>query len=164
MIFYCRIEKPLDLSGSLEINHLLDNTEALFKGQVHGPEVLLKRDNEIFATVLGGQIIKISGNHISHVAKIGKACGKYKSYSVQGLRSKVIVLFSVLDNIRDFRTCGRPLGLDFDNIPNHLIVADAYYGIWQVNINDGKKLQLVSPEEIIDGKVKNILLNMSFQK
>lgn len=57
------------------MNNLLDNTERLFEGQLHGPEGLLRRGNEIYATVLGGQIIKIIGNHITHVAKIGQPCG-----------------------------------------------------------------------------------------
>lgn len=60
----------------MEVNHLLDNGERLFEGQVHGPEALLKRGNEIFASIHGGEIIKITGNHITHVAKFGKPCGK----------------------------------------------------------------------------------------
>lgn len=63
----------------MEVNNLLDNAERLFEGQLHGPEDLLRRDNVIFATVLGGQIIKITGNHITHVAKIGQPCGMENS-------------------------------------------------------------------------------------
>lgn len=70
-----RIPKPLNLTGPLEVNNLLDNTERLFEGQVHGPETLLKRDNEIYASIHGGEVIKLSGDHITHVAKFGKPCG-----------------------------------------------------------------------------------------
>lgn len=74
-----RIPKPLDLTGPLEVNNLLDKAERLFEGQVHGPETLLKRGNEIFTSIHGGEIIKISDEHITHVAKFGKPCGKYNT-------------------------------------------------------------------------------------
>lgn len=61
----------------MEVNHLLDNGERLFEGQVHGPEALLKRGNEMYASIHGGEIIKITGNHITHVAKFGKPCGNF---------------------------------------------------------------------------------------
>lgn len=72
----------MDLKGPLEVNNLLDNTQHLFEGQVHGPEALIARGNEIFATVLGGQIIKISGNHVTHVAKIGQPCGMFDGFLI----------------------------------------------------------------------------------
>lgn len=73
--YYCSIEKALPLTGPLEVNNLLDNAQRLLEGQIHGPEDLLKRGNDIFASVIGGQIIKINGDHITHVAKIGQPCG-----------------------------------------------------------------------------------------
>lgn len=48
------------------------------------------------------------------------------------------------------------MGLAFDTQGNNLIVADAYYGIWSVNLANGKKSQLVSPTEELDGKVNDI--------
>lgn len=52
--------------------------------------------------------------------------------------------------------CGRPLGLAFDTqAANHLIVSDGYYGIWQVDISNGKKVQLVAPTDVIDGDVSS---------
>ena len=57
--------------------------------------------------------------------------------------------------------CGRPLGLSFDTIGDNLIVNDAYYGLWQVDLKTGKKTQLVSPKDELDGKVSfdSIALN-----
>lgn len=75
--FIFRIPETLDLAGPLEVNNLLDNTERLFEGQVHGPECLLKRGNEMFTTINGGEVIKITGDHITHVAKFGKPCGNF---------------------------------------------------------------------------------------
>lgn len=44
--------------------------------------------------------------------------------------------------------------MEFDTIGNGLIVADAYYGIWFLDLDTGKKTQLVSPTEELDGKVE----------
>lgn len=73
--YFCSISKPANLSGALEVNNLLDNGERLFEGQLHGPEALLKRGNDFYASIHGGEVIKISGDHITHVAKFGKPCG-----------------------------------------------------------------------------------------
>lgn len=75
-----RIPKPLDLTGPLEVNNFLDNAERLFEGQVYGPECLLKRGNEIYTSIMGGEVIKITGDHITHVAKFGKPCGKLQHH------------------------------------------------------------------------------------
>lgn len=48
---------------------------------------------------------------------------------------------------------GRPLGMNFDTIGDNLIVADAYYGIFEVNLKTGAKKQLIGADEIIDGIV-----------
>lgn len=71
-----RVPTPLDLTGPLEVNNFLDKAERLFEGQVHGPETLLKRGNEIYTSIHGGEVIKIIDDHITHVAKFGKPCGK----------------------------------------------------------------------------------------
>lgn len=84
----CSIPKALDLAGPLEVNNLLDNAERLFEGQVHGPECLLKRGDEIYASMLGGEVIKISGDHITHVAKFGKPCGKFDHFDGRIERSQ----------------------------------------------------------------------------
>lgn len=55
--------------------------------------------------------------------------------------------------------CGRPLGMAFDNQGNNLIVADAYYGIWLLNLDNGKKTLLVGPNEELDGKVNRLNVN-----
>lgn len=55
------------------------------------------------------------------------------------------------------KICGRPLGLAFDTQGNNLIVADAYYGIWLVNLSNGKKTQLVTPTEELDGTVNKYI-------
>lgn len=68
------------------------------------------------------------------------------------------------EGVSEDEICGRPLGMAFDTIGNNLIVADAYYGIWSVDLNSGKKTQLVSPNEELDGKVTFSLLTKKKKK
>lgn len=123
-----------DLSGALELNYHLEGAERLLDGRVYGPEALVVHKNEIYTGIHGGEIIKISAEHVTHVAKIGQPC----------------------EDISEESRCGRPLGLAFDTQnPNKLIVADAYYGIWEVEISSGKKKLLVSPQQELPGKTIN---------
>lgn len=41
------------------------------------------------------------------------------------------------DGIHEPEICGRPLGLSFDGNQN-MYVADAYYGIFKVNLSSGE--------------------------
>lgn len=91
LFYFYRIPSPLDLTGPLEVNNLLDNAEHLFEGQIHGPECLLKRGNEIYASTHGGEVIKINGDHITHVAKFGKPCGKHSDLNFHVLYIFVFV-------------------------------------------------------------------------
>lgn len=120
------------MKGSLELNSYLDGAERLLDQRVYGPECLVGRKNEIYTGIHGGEVIKITGDHVTHVAKFGYPC----------------------EGIFEESRCGRPLGLAFDTIGNNLIVADAYFGIWEVELTQGKKKQLISPHQVFDGKVQ----------
>ncbi|XP_059610945.1 adipocyte plasma membrane-associated protein Hemomucin [Phlebotomus argentipes] len=123
------VGQPVELKGVLELNGHLNKAERLLEGRVHGPEHLLAIGNTIFTGIQGGEVIQINGDHITHVAKFGAPCeGSFEE-------SK----------------CGRPLGMVLDNRKNHLIVADAFYGIWQVNVENGKKQLLVSMNQEVKG-------------
>lgn len=65
--------------------------------------------------------------------------------------------FQQIEGFVEESICGRPLGMAFDTISDNLIVSDAYYGIWSVDLNNGRKTQLVAPTEELDGKVKYYL-------
>lgn len=54
-------------------------------------------------------------------------------------------------NFEDEPTCGRPLGLRF-NKDGYLIVADAYLGLYKVDVDSGKFEQLISSVQEINGK------------
>lgn len=59
--------------------------------------------------------------------------------------------FSSLEDITEESRCGRPLGMAFDTQGNNLIVADAYFGIWQIDLVSNKKKLLVSPSQELPG-------------
>lgn len=122
--------------GAFEVNNHLDHADQLLKGKVHGPETLLAQGNTIYASLHDGTVVKINGDHVTHVAKFGKPC----EYPVE-------------ESI-----CGRPLGLAFDTTnSDNLIVADAYYGLWELNVKTGAKKQLVAPEKEYGIKVAFLL-------
>ena len=77
--------------------------------------------------------MRIDGDHITFIAKFGKPC----EYPVEE------------------HICGRPLGLALDTIGNSLIVVDAYYGLWEVNLKNNEKKQLVTPEQVIGVNVSH---------
>ncbi|XP_055617159.1 adipocyte plasma membrane-associated protein Hemomucin isoform X2 [Toxorhynchites rutilus septentrionalis] len=119
-----------ELKGALELNNHLDNADRIFEHTVFGPEALLVRGEDIYATVKEGEVIRIHGPNIAHIAKFGKPCGK---------------------EFYEEEICGRPLGMAFDTQGFNLIVADAYYGIWLVDIETRDKTQLVSRDVVLDG-------------
>lgn len=53
----------------------------------------------------------------------------------------------------DPEICGRPLGFDFDTISDSLIVADAYHGLWSVDLKTLRKTQLIAADRVLPGDV-----------
>ncbi|KAH8341905.1 hypothetical protein KR059_004184, partial [Drosophila kikkawai] len=127
------VTPPKELKGALEPNFHLEGAERLLEGRVYGPECLIARNNEIYTGIHGGEVIKLTTNHVTHVTKIGQPC----------------------EDIYEESRCGRPLGLAFDTQGNNLIIADAYYGLWQVDLDMHKKTLLVSPAQELAGKAIN---------
>ncbi|XP_060687712.1 adipocyte plasma membrane-associated protein isoform X1 [Hemiscyllium ocellatum] len=122
-------EPPL-LAGPLEPNLKLRQAERLFDGQLIGPESIAHLGEVIFTGTADGQILKISDGQIHTLARIGKLpCGTRE----------------------DEPTCGRPLGIRVG--PNGtLFVADAYYGLFEINPVTGEVEMLVSAQKIIQGR------------
>lgn len=128
------IVKPKPLIGALEINNHLDNAEHILTGQVLGPEHLLASGNSFYASLHNGNVVRIDGEHITFIAKFGKPC----------------------DYPNEEHICGRPTGLAMDTQGNNLIVVDAYYGLWEVNLKSSQKKQLVTPDQVIGVKVSTV--------
>lgn len=69
---------------------------------------------------------------------------------------KLIDFFSKFaDGIWQEHKCGRPLGMKFDKKGN-LYVADAYYGIFKVNVATGEYKNIVNSSKSIEGKVPQV--------
>lgn len=137
--FYPGLEPEIDFTpfevapvrsfeGTLALNEKLNNAEKLFVNEMHGPETVLKYKNELYMGVHGGHILKLSGGKLVPVAKIGKSCLGFVDES----------------------KCGRPLGLYFDKV-GALYVADAYHGLFKVNVSTGQTELLVSIDTEIEG-------------
>lgn len=95
-------------------NNKLENVEILFKEELLGPESFTDDKNYIYTSLHTGDIVKINGKHIVPVVQFGKPC----------------------KGIYEERICGRPLGLRFGS-DGYLYTADAYYGIFRVDVNTG---------------------------
>lgn len=119
------------MTGALETNNHLDNADHILEGKVPGPEHLLQSGNSYYASLHNGNVVRIDGEQVTFIAKFGKAC----------------------EYPEEEHICGRPLGLALDTQGDNLIVADAYYGLWEVNLKNNQKKNLVSPEQVIGVKV-----------
>ncbi|CAL4068092.1 unnamed protein product, partial [Meganyctiphanes norvegica] len=127
------ISPPLPRTGALAPDNILNKAERLFENEIIGPEsIAWKRTDEIYVGVQDGTIRKISGNdfnQMSTIVQIGEACeGNWQEH-----------------------ICGRPLGLRFAP-DGRLLVADAYYGIYAVDVEKTSKECLVGPTDVIEDK------------
>uniref|UniRef100_A0A0P4WRE4 Strictosidine synthase conserved region domain-containing protein n=1 Tax=Scylla olivacea TaxID=85551 RepID=A0A0P4WRE4_SCYOL len=129
---YERSPPPLPLEGGLARNTKLNNAERILDGRITGPESIASRaDDEIFVSLHGGKILRLWGPRFDHfkiVTSIGPGC----------------------DGPWQEKVCGRPLGLRF-GLDGKLLVADAYLGLFSVDVDTGDKESLFNITEEIDG-------------
>lgn len=130
VIIFRVVTAKSDIKG-LRVNAALNNAERVLEGKIPGAKFLLPRGDSIYATLVDGNIVRIDGENVTFIASFGKPCE-----------------LPVEEHI-----CGRPLGMAFDTQGNNLIVADAYFGLWEVNLDTSEKKQLVSPNQVIGVKV-----------
>lgn len=58
--------------------------EIWHKSELTGPEGFAVYNNELYTTVHGGDVVKLTGNHITPVVKFGKPCkGIYQEKSAE---------------------------------------------------------------------------------
>nr|XP_020650399.1 adipocyte plasma membrane-associated protein [Pogona vitticeps] len=122
-------EPPL-LTGALEPNIKLRQAERLFENQLVGPESIANIGDVLFTGTADGKILKIENGEIHILAQLGHGpCSSRE----------------------DEPACGRPLGIRVG--PNStLFVADAYYGLFEINPVSGEVKLLVSSKTPIEGK------------
>ncbi|KAF9801302.1 hypothetical protein SFRURICE_000396 [Spodoptera frugiperda] len=136
------IQSPQPRVGPLATNGALNNGGKLFSGKLLGPEAFQLYKGEVYTGLATGEIVKLTPQgHVTFVTKIGEPCS--------GLAYEHI--------------CGRPLGFVIDKDGN-LYVADAYYGIWKVNVNTNKKQLLVSPRVPIQDRLPKLFNSVALAK
>jgi len=136
------VRTPRKLDGKLTQNNILNKAELLLDGQFIGGESVALRGDDVFTGVIGGNIIKIDTNgKLKNVVKLGGDCdGTYKA------------------------RCARPMGLRF-NTQGKLLVADAYNGLYEVDVDTGKAIQLLSTNTpLADGLPVNFLNDLDIGK
>ena len=117
---------PLLFEAALDPkDYVIGKAKKVLEGQLVGPECLEvapNNTNVFYTTLQEGGIVKISenGTKMEVVAKLSKVCaGSW-----------------------DAKNCGRPLGIRFDK-DGYLIAADAYLGIYKVNVESGNLFPLL---------------------
>ncbi|KAM9298540.1 adipocyte plasma membrane-associated protein isoform 1-T1 [Morus bassanus] len=165
------LKEPPLLTGVLEPNIKLRKAERLWENQLVGPESIVNigelkqyehwqvssslcglyqnekfylvslslKSDVLFTGTADGKIIKIEDGEIQTIARIGHGpCGTHE----------------------DEPTCGRPLGIRVG--PNNtLFVADAYYGLYEVNPGTGETKMLVSNKALIEGQKLSFLNDLT---
>ncbi|CAK9822315.1 Adipocyte plasma membrane-associated protein Hemomucin [Anthophora retusa] len=135
------IKQPSDVKLQFELKNRLQGAEELFSGEVKGPECFASYNGEIYTGIRGGYVVKIEENRIKPIVKFGQKC----------------------DGLWQEEKCGRPLGLKF-NDKGELFVADAYYGIFKVNVNTRHYVNIVNSSEPIDGKIPKVVNSLDIAK
>lgn len=146
--FYKKID-PVDyevnlvpeFSNNLKINDHLEKAEFLFQNQIYWPESLAVKEGVIYTGLGDGRIVKIDGSALSYVTQIGKVC----------------------DGQHEEHICGRPLGMEFSEA-GLLYVADAYYGLYAVNVTTGETEMLLSSLQNVDGKPLTFLNSVALDE
>lgn len=124
------LQEPQDLTGPFEPNDILKHAERLYSGKLNGPESIVVDGDHIYVGTADGWVNDIYKGEIRQLVRFGKEpCG----------------------GIENENTCGRPLGMRMDK-NGFLIVIDAYYGLFQVNVVTGDFIQLYSTSDPVNGK------------
>lgn len=70
------IPPPPVLEGKLALNDLLNGAERAFEGEIVGPEGFAVLHGDLYTTLHGGYVAKITNQQIIPVVKFGQSCGK----------------------------------------------------------------------------------------
>jgi len=126
------LQRTPKFEGVLEMNNNLTKAKRLYEGQLSGPEsITVDSAGTLYTGLLDGRIVKLEGDKVIDVVQTGKPpCGTPELE----------------------QTCGRPLGMRFDRYGINLIVADAYFGLLEVNPRARTVNTLVPPSPGINGK------------
>lgn len=121
---------PPELVGPLEPNDILLNAERIYRDQLEGPESIVADGDHLYTGTSDGWVNHIYQGVVQKLVRFGPGpCG--------GIENEV--------------TCGRPLGMRMDKT-GFLIVADAYFGLFKVNVVTSDYITLYSSSTPINGR------------
>ncbi|GFS25391.1 adipocyte plasma membrane-associated protein [Elysia marginata] len=124
------LPEPPNLTGPFEPNDILKHAERIYAGKLNGPESIVVDGDHIYVGTADGWVNDLHKGDVRKLVRFGKEpCGGFENEN----------------------TCGRPLGMRMDK-NGFLIVADAYYGLFQVNVATGDYVQLFSSATPVNGK------------
>lgn len=124
------------LEGPLSINDRLKDVEYILNGEVNGPESLVVEGDSIYTGLYDGRVVHIKSGKVVKEVRFTKHknCGSYETEPL----------------------CGRPLGIRRLNA-NEFVVADAYLGIFVVNMMTGTFRRIVDSKVPIEGRYMRFL-------
>ncbi|XP_070180332.1 adipocyte plasma membrane-associated protein-like [Littorina saxatilis] len=126
------LPSPPPWTGPLEPNNILTQAERVFENQLKGPESIVRDGEDIYTGTADGRIISIYKGKITPLARLGKGkkCGSFDAEP----------------------TCGRPLGMRLGH-DGDLLVADAYLGIFSINVVTGDVHHILSSQTPLAGQL-----------
>ncbi|KOB69427.1 Hemomucin [Operophtera brumata] len=128
------IEAPQLRVGPLAPNGALNNADRVYVDKLLGPEAFQLYKGELYTSLATGEIVKISP--AGHVTFVTKLG----------------------------QPCSKPLGFQIDERTNVMYVADAYHGVWKVDLRNDKKQLLVSPRVEIEGRAPKLINSVALSK
>ncbi|XP_045172288.2 adipocyte plasma membrane-associated protein-like isoform X2 [Mercenaria mercenaria] len=132
---YIRLPQRPEWTDTLRPNKHLQKAKKLFYDKIQGPESLVVDGDYLYTGTADGKIMEIYKGELRVLTRLGQEpCGRFE----------------------DEPTCGRPLGMRMDK-DGYLIVADAYLGLFKVNVATGDKTVLWPSSEPINGRRPNFM-------
>lgn len=116
--------------GALALNNKLSSSEKIVEGRLQGPEHIEFHNGVLYTGVAGQGLVRIVRSNVEPIVNFGSQCKLPEEEP----------------------TCGRILGIAVDSlIPNSLLIADAYYGIFHYNLDTKANENLVRPDQLLPG-------------
>ncbi|XP_060562915.1 adipocyte plasma membrane-associated protein-like [Ruditapes philippinarum] len=132
---YYRLPHRPDWTDALRPNKHLQKAKKLFNNKIKGPESIVADGEYLYTGTADGKIMEIYRGELRVLTQLGQEpCGRFE----------------------DEPTCGRPLGMRKDK-DGYLIVADAYLGLFKVNVATGDKTVLWPSSEPINGRLPKFM-------
>ncbi|CAJ0608424.1 unnamed protein product [Cylicocyclus nassatus] len=124
------------LEGPMAINDKLKNVEYILKDKIDGPESLLVEGDSIYTGLYDGRVVHIKGDKIVKEVRFTKQtkCGSYETEPI----------------------CGRPLGIRRLS-KKELLVADAYLGIFAVDMQAGTFRNIIKSNIPVEGRLMRFI-------